>query len=177
TNFFLVNNLEELQAKNLTFPFVLKLRKGGYDGKGVMVIKHNNDLLKAFNAPCVVEEMVELEKEISVIVARNNNNQIKSFPVVELVFNHEANLVDFLISPANISNTLENEARNIAETLALKLNITGLLAVEMFVTKQNKILVNEIAPRTHNSGHQSIEGNYTSQFEQHLRAILNMPLG
>ncbi len=161
----------------VNFPIVQKLRKGGYDGKGVQLLKTKDDLNKAFNEASVLEEAIAIEKEIAVIVARNVSGEIKAFPAVEMEFNPEANLVEFLFSPAAISKEQETEAEKIACEIAQKLGIVGLLAVELFVTKDNKILVNEIAPRPHNSGHQTIEGNITSQYEQHLRAIFDMPLG
>lgn len=158
-------------------PIVQKLRKGGYDGKGVQVLRSEQDLTTAFEGPCVLESLIDFEKELSVIVARNESGEVKSYPVVELAFNPKANLVEFLFSPATISPSVEEKAQQIAKQVAEKLQIVGLLAVELFLTKNGEVLVNEIAPRTHNSGHQTIEGNVTSQFEQHLRSVLNMPLG
>jgi 5-(carboxyamino)imidazole ribonucleotide synthase len=154
-----------------------KLRTGGYDGKGVTPLKNNDDATAAFDAPSVLEKWVSFEKEIAVIVARNKSGQINSFPAVEMEFNPEANLVEFLFAPANISHEIEAKAQSIAVDIITKLDMVGILAVEMFLTKDGEILVNEIAPRPHNSGHQTIEGNITSQYEQHLRAILDMPLG
>ena len=163
------------QANQL--PIVQKLRKGGYDGRGVQVLKTEADLENAFSGPCVLEELIDIEKEISVIVARNEKGEVKTFPAVELEFNPKANLVEFLFSPASISKSKKIEARNLAIQVAESLNIVGLLTVEMFLTEEGELLVNEIAPRTHNSGHHTIEANFTSQFEQHLRSILNLPLG
>jgi 5-(carboxyamino)imidazole ribonucleotide synthase len=175
--FILVNSKEEVH-KNIDFlPAVNKLGKAGYDGKGVAVLKTIADLNKAFDEAGLLEKYIPFEKELSVIVARNENGQIKTFPTVELVFHPEHNLVDFLFSPADIAGDIEEKAQSLAKLVVEKLGIVGLLAVEMFLTKDGEILVNEIAPRTHNSGHQSIEGNITSQFDQHLRAILNWPLG
>ena len=125
----------------------------------------------------MLEKLVDFKKEISVIVARNQQGEIKTFPSVECDFNPEANLVEFLFSPASHSVEVEEKAQQIAYDIAKKLGIVGILAVEMFVTQNDEVLVNEIAPRPHNSGHQTIEGNYTSQYEQHLRAILDLPLG
>lgn len=159
------------------FPVFQKLRKGGYDGKGVQSLRTSADLSKAFSEASVLEKAVDLAKELSVIVARNPKGEIATFPTVELEFNPKANLVEFLFSPANISNEVEKTAQEIAKNIADKLGIVGLLAVELFLDKQGNVLVNEIAPRPHNSGHQSIEGNYTSQFMQHLRAILDLSLG
>ncbi len=135
------------------------------------------DLKNGFEVPSIIEECIDFEKEISVIVSRNANGEVSNYPVVEMEFNPEANLVEFLISPANISHHAETKAIQIARTLIEKLELVGLLAVEMFVTKDGNVLVNEMAPRPHNSGHQTIEGNITSQYEQHLRAILNLPPG
>jgi 5-(carboxyamino)imidazole ribonucleotide synthase len=177
SSFFLAENKEQVERFRDYFPFFQKLRKGGYDGKGVVKLDNPDDLSKAFDAPSVLERLVDFQKEISVIIARNENGETKCFPVVECAFNPEANLVEFLFSPASIKKTEENEAYRIAALVADKMQIVGLLAVEMFVTKEGKVLVNEAAPRPHNSGHQTIEGNVTSQFEQHLRAILNLPLG
>lgn len=177
SDFFLVENKDQIGKYASYFPFFQKLRRGGYDGRGVVKLVNPHQLDKAFDAPSVLERLVDFEKELSVIVARNAGGDIKTFPVVECEFNPQANLVEFLFSPASIKKSIEKEAEKIAAMVAEKLGIIGILAVEMFLTKDGKILVNEIAPRPHNSGHQSIEGNATSQFEQHLRAILNLPLG
>lgn len=163
--------------KNTQFPIVHKLRKDGYDGKGVNVLKTASDFETSFTEPSLLEAFVPFEKEIAVIVARNPIGEIKTFPVVEMVFHPTANLVEYLISPAQINIVAEQKADNIARKIAEKIDLVGILAVEMFLTKEGEILVNEIAPRPHNSGHQTIEGNITSQYQQHLRAILNLPLG
>ena len=175
--FQLVNTKEDMQNSNISFPYILKLRRDGYDGKGVMRINHIGDLDNAFDAPCLIEELVDFEKEIAVIVARNSKGDVRTFPMVEMEFNMEANLVEFLISPSTYPDTIQENAELIAKKIASSLNITGLLAVEMFITRDGEILVNELAPRPHNSGHHTIEGNYVSQFDQHLRAIFNLPLG
>lgn len=175
--FMLVNSKEDLTSEKFPFPYILKLRRDGYDGKGVMKITDSGDVHEAFDAPTLIEEWVNFEKEIAVIVARNANGDVKTFPMVEMEFNPEANLVEFLISPSTYPDSIQERAEKIARDIAAALNITGILAVEMFVTPSGDILVNELAPRPHNSGHQTIEGNYTSQFGQHLRAILNLPLG
>jgi 5-(carboxyamino)imidazole ribonucleotide synthase len=176
-DFVLVDNLEQVKAHTNRFPAMQKMRKGGYDGKGVTKLTSADSLGKAFDAPSVLESLVDFEKELSVIVARSVNGEVKTFPAVEMEFNAEANLVEFLFSPAAISPAIEAEAQRVASLVADKLGIVGLLAVELFLTRDGKILVNEVAPRPHNSGHQSIEGNYTSQYEQHLRSILGLPLG
>lgn len=169
----------ENEAANHTdfFPVFQKMRKGGYDGKGVQLLKSAADVTKAWADPSVLEKAVDLEKELSVIVARNAAGEVKTFPTVELEFNPIANLVEFLFSPADVSDDVEKAAQEIAKTIAEKLEIVGLLAVELFLDKEGNVLVNEVAPRPHNSGHQSIEGNYTSQFMQHVRAILGISLG
>lgn len=176
-HFELINHPDDIKNSSLKFPAIQKLRKDGYDGKGVVKINHQNNLNNAFTAPSILEECIDFEKEVAVIVSRNFNGEIATFPMVEMDFNPEANLVEFLISPSLYPNNLQNKAQQIATDIANKLNIVGILAVEMFLTKNGEILVNELAPRPHNSGHQTIEGNYTSQFAQHLRAILNLPLG
>ncbi len=175
--FQLVHGKEDILNSNISFPYILKQRKDGYDGKGVMRINGITDIDKAFEAPSLIEELVDFEKEIAVIVARNPNGDMRTFPMVEMEFNAEANLVEFLISPSTYPDNIQQKAEKIAIQIATALNITGILAVEMFVTRNGDILVNELAPRPHNSGHQTIEGNYVSQFDQHLRAIFNLPLG
>ncbi len=175
--FRLLQNKAELLDGNFPYPFIQKLRKDGYDGRGVQVMNSESDMLKAFDAPSLIEDWVDFEKEIAVIVARNENGDIKTFPCVEMEFNPEANLVEFLISPSSLPEEVLKTANELAIKIAQDIKIVGILAVEMFLTKAGEVLVNEIAPRPHNSGHQSIEGNYTSQYEQHLRAIFNLPLG
>ena len=175
--FHLIETRQQLNEQQAFLPFVQKLRKGGYDGRGVQVIRNENEIEKGFDAPSVLEKFIPFEKEISVIVARNADGDIKTFPVVEMEFNPEANLVEFLFSPASISKQTADTAEKIAMKIAEVSGIVGVLAVEMFVTKEGDVLVNEMAPRPHNSGHHTIEANVTSQYEQHLRAILNLPLG
>ena len=174
--FELISSKAELLLKT-DFPFVHKLRTGGYDGKGVKIISNLSEAEQSFDAPSVIEEKIDFQKELSVLVARNEKGEIKTFPLVECEFNPEANLVEFLFSPADVSPEIELKAKEIASQLIEKLNMVGLLAVELFLTKSNELLVNEIAPRPHNSGHHTIECCTTSQFSQHLRAILNLPLG
>ena len=159
------------------FPVVHKLRTGGYDGKGVNIIQEASQLNDSFSEPSICEECIAFTKELSVLVARNEDRQTKCFPVVECEFNPEANLVEFLFSPAEVSTAIEEKAQAIAIDIIEKLDMVGLLAVELFLTKEGELLVNEIAPRPHNSGHHTIEIARCSQFEQHLRAILNLPLG
>ncbi|MBE8720155.1 5-(carboxyamino)imidazole ribonucleotide synthase [Sphingobacterium pedocola] len=175
--FQLISNKEALANAQLQLPYIQKLRKDGYDGKGVKKILSVEDLEHAFEEPSIIEEIVDFENEIAVIVARNDRGDVSTFPMVEMEFNPQANLVEFLISPSTYSFEIQQQAEDIAKKLANDLQIVGLLAVEMFLTKTGEILVNELAPRPHNSGHQTIEGNFTSQFGQHLRAIFNLPLG
>lgn len=175
--FRLISDKSDLKDHQDFLPFMQKSRTGGYDGKGVQAIKTVTDFNKSFESGSVLEKFIDFEKELSVIVARNENGQTCSYPIVELKFNPEANLVEFLFAPAAVSESLEKEARLIAEEIIDKLGMVGILAVELFLTKDGKILVNEVAPRPHNSGHQTIEANFTSQYEQHLRSILNLPLG
>ncbi|MBK9566522.1 MAG: 5-(carboxyamino)imidazole ribonucleotide synthase [Saprospiraceae bacterium] len=181
SEFALYKNADEviksIEKQQLEFPFVQKLRTDGYDGRGVEIIKSKDQLSQLFDKPSIVEELVEVDKEIAVIVARNSLGEVSTFPPVEMVFHPTANLVEYLSSPANISKELSLIADDIARRLAESLGIIGLLAVEMFVDKNNKILINEVAPRPHNSGHHTIEACVTSQYEMHLRAILDLPLG
>ncbi|MGM1427947.1 5-(carboxyamino)imidazole ribonucleotide synthase [Sphingobacterium lactis] len=175
--FQFISNKDGLANCQIALPYIQKLRKDGYDGKGVKKISSSADYADAFDAPSIVEEMVDFEKEIAVIVARNDRGDMATFPMVEMEFNPQANLVEFLISPSTYSFDIQSKAESIALKIANDLQIVGVLAVEMFLTKDGDILVNELAPRPHNSGHQTIEGNFTSQFGQHLRAIFNLPLG
>lgn len=176
--FEIIDNLEDLEKIPAEFfPVFQKARRGGYDGKGVVRLKSKSDLANAFEVPSVLEKQVVLEKEVGVIVARSATGEVKAFPPVDLVFNEKANLVEFLYTPSVLANDVQVQAKELAVMLAKKLEIVGLLAVEMFVTAEGSVLVNEVAPRPHNSGHSTIESNVTSQFEQHLRAILGLPLG
>ena len=158
-------------------PFVWKCTEFGYDGNGVKVIRHISDLDNLANVECIAEEMVPFKNELAVIVCRNSSGEIKTYPVVEMEFHPEANQVEYVICPARINDKVAEKARAIALNVSEKFNHVGLLAVEMFQTEDDEILVNEVAPRPHNSGHYSIEASYTSQFENHLRAILDLPLG
>ncbi len=175
--FQVISSAQQLAQSTIPFPYVQKLRRDGYDGKGVYKVVDESYLAGAFTEPSLIERWVDFEKEIAVIVARNEKGELATFPLVEMEFNPEANLVEFLISPSTLSFEIQQEAADIAKRIAESLKIVGLLAVEMFLDKSGKILVNELAPRPHNSGHQTIEGNIVSQFEQHLRAIFNQPLG
>jgi 5-(carboxyamino)imidazole ribonucleotide synthase len=175
--FQVISSAEQLKKSHIPFPYIQKLRRDGYDGRGVYKVLDESYLAKAFTEPSLIERLVDFEKEIAVIVARNEHGETKTFPMVEMEFNPEVNLVEFLIAPSTLPFEVHEEAERIAKRVAGCLNIVGLLAVEMFLDKNGKILVNELAPRPHNSGHQTIEGNVVSQFEQHLRAIFNQPLG
>lgn len=169
--------LQAIKGNELHFPFVQKIRKGGYDGRGVVVIKNSSETNKLLDAPSVVEEKVSIQKEISVIAARSIHGEVSHFPPVEMEFNPEANLVERLICPADISAEIASQCGQLADKLITDWDMVGLLAVELFVDHDNKVWVNEVAPRPHNSGHHTIESIVTSQFEQLLRAILGLPLG
>jgi 5-(carboxyamino)imidazole ribonucleotide synthase len=166
-------SLDYFQSK---LPFVHKLRTGGYDGRGVELIRTTEELNKLFKAPAVLETLIPFEKELSVIVARNERGETAVYQTVECEFN-EVNLVAFLFSPADISAEIEQKATELAIDVINKLQMVGILAVELFLLTDGSLLVNEIAPRPHNSGHHTIECNVTSQFEQHMRSVLNLPLG
>ncbi|MDQ3046790.1 MAG: 5-(carboxyamino)imidazole ribonucleotide synthase [Bacteroidota bacterium] len=159
------------------FPFVQKLCRAGYDGKGVSVIRGNDDLIHLLDGESIVEKLIDFQKEISVIVAKSTLGEIRTYQPVEMVFNPIANLVEYLICPAPIAPEIATEACELAKSVISAFDITGILAVEMFLDKNNKLYINEVAPRPHNSGHQTIEAAYTSQYEQQLRAILGLPLG
>lgn len=177
-DFVLVGSREEMADHAHLLPAVCKARQGGYDGKGVHILRSEADIKKAFDSPCVLEHRVDIEKELSVIVARNTRGEVAVYPVVEMVFDPELNLVTQLFAPANITPEQEQKAVELATTLAGDMQFVGLLAVEMFLERgSGRILINELAPRPHNSGHHTIEANVTSQFEQHLRAICGWPLG
>ncbi|MBD2702225.1 5-(carboxyamino)imidazole ribonucleotide synthase [Spirosoma sp. BT702] len=158
-------------------PAFHKLGRDGYDGRGVQRIASVADVGKAFDAPGVLEKAVDFEKELAVIVARNERGEVQTFPTVEMVFHPELNLVEYLFAPAEISPEINQKAQDIARRTADAFGIVGLLAVELFLDKLGNVLINEVAPRPHNSGHHTIRANVTSQFEQHWRAILNYPLG
>ncbi|MEQ9230400.1 MAG: 5-(carboxyamino)imidazole ribonucleotide synthase [Cyclobacteriaceae bacterium] len=176
-DFVLTENQADVASKKGWLPAVNKLGTEGYDGRGVQVLRSEEDLSMAFDKPGLLERLVDFDKELSVVVARNESGEMKCFPVVQLEYHPEANLVEFLFAPAEISSEAEQKAYELAEDVISKLGMVGLLAVEMFLTREGELLVNEVAPRTHNSGHHTIEANDTSQFEQHLRSILNLPLG
>ncbi|KAF9659872.1 5-(carboxyamino)imidazole ribonucleotide synthase [Tenacibaculum sp. ZH5_bin.1] len=174
-------SLEELKHaisnEAVSFPFVWKSARFGYDGNGVKIVRAISDLENLPTGECISEKLVPFKNELAVIVARNASGETKTYPVVEMEFHPEANQVEYVICPARIEDAVAKKAREVALKVADAFDFVGLLAVEMFQTENNEILVNEAAPRTHNSGHYSIEASYTSQFEQHLRSILNLPLG
>lgn len=176
-DFILVESAGDVRNNAGFLPCVNKLGKEGYDGRGVQILRADSDLDKAFDSPGLLEKLIDFEKEISVVVARSLNGEIRSFPAVEMVFHPVQNLVEYLFAPAVLPDNVRLDADRIARQVIRDLGMVGLLAVEMFVTKDGKVLVNEIAPRPHNSGHQTIEANVTSQYEQHLRCILGLPLG
>jgi 5-(carboxyamino)imidazole ribonucleotide synthase len=168
---------EAIKKDEISLPFVQKMRTAGYDGKGVKLVRTKEDLTELLSGPSVVEDLTAIKKELAVIVARNTKGEIACFPTVEMVFNQDVNLVEELICPADISEAIKAQAEQLSITLAEKLNFEGILAVELFLTQDNELLVNEVAPRPHNSGHHTIEGTITSQYEQYLRAIFGFPLG
>jgi len=161
----------------LEFPFVWKSAQFGYDGTGVKVVRSLEDLKSLPKGECIAEELIDFKNELAVIVARTRDGEVKTYPVVEMEFHPEANQVEYVICPARIPDEVAKKAKDMALKVSKAFNHVGLLAVEMFQTNNDKILINEVAPRPHNSGHQTIEASYTSQFEQHIRAILNLPLG
>lgn len=175
--FYVVQSRDEINNYVKEFPFFQKLCKGGYDGKGVYRLDSAEKIKDAFDAPAVLEKLVPFEREIAVMVSRNANGETSCFPAVDMEFNPKANLVEFLFSPSSLNEEIIEKAQNIALSVIEKAKMTGVLAVEMFVTHEGEILVNEVAPRPHNSGHQTIEGNHTSQYAQHLRAICNFSPG
>lgn len=175
--FQLISSREELAAATWDFPYIQKLRKDGYDGRGVRKLVEASDLEQAFEAPSIIEEWVDFEQEIAVIVSRNESGDVAVYPCVEMEFNPQVNLVEFLVSPSVLPLEVQQQAEHLARKIALDLQLVGILAVEMFLTKDGQLLVNELAPRPHNSGHHTIEGNVTSQFGQHLRAIFDLPPG
>jgi 5-(carboxyamino)imidazole ribonucleotide synthase len=166
-----------MAQKESPYPFVWKSCTGGYDGKGVSIIRDSEDIVALPDVECIAEELIPFKNELAVIVARNPNGEVMTYPVVEMEFHPEANQVEYVICPARIEASVAKSAREIAKRVSEAFEHVGLLAVEMFQTKDDEIIVNEVAPRPHNSGHHTIESSYTNQFEQHLRAILNLPLG
>ena len=175
------SNLNQLRSEIenglVEIPFVWKCAQFGYDGNGVKVVRSISDIENLPNVECIAEQMIKFKNELAVIVARSESGEVKTYPVVEMEFHPEANQVEYVICPARIDDNIAKKANEIALKVSTAYNHIGLLAVEMFQTVNDEIFVNEVAPRPHNSGHYSIEASYTSQFENHLRAILNLPLG
>ena len=169
--------LKKINDGEIKLPFVQKLCRGGYDGRGVLIVDSESKLADLLDDQCVVEDLVDINKELSVIVAQNKLGEVKCFSPVEMVFNYDANLVDYLISPADINDNLSKEAEDLALKTVRAFGLYGILSVEMFLTSDNKLLINEVAPRPHNSGHHTIESCITSQYEQHLRSLFDLPLG
>ena len=174
------NSIDELKESinnnEIEFPCIWKKTKFGYDGFGVKILNSINDLSGLPESEMIIEEMVSFEKELSVIVTRNVSGEVSCFNTVEMEFNKRSNQVEFVISPANVSNSINIRAKELAIKLSKSLDCVGVLAVEMFLVN-GEILVNEIAPRPHNSGHFSIEACSCSQYQQHIRAILDLDLG
>ncbi len=168
---------DSIEHVSLEFPFVWKSAQFGYDGQGVKIIRSTEDLNGLPQGECITEDMIPFKNELAVVVARNVSGDVDTYPVVEMEFHPEANQVEYVICPARIDDKVAQKARKIALKVSNSIKHVGLLAVEMFQTKEDEILVNEVAPRPHNSGHYSIEASYTNQFEQHIRAILDLPLG
>jgi 5-(carboxyamino)imidazole ribonucleotide synthase len=174
---YLEELVHSIENSIIDFPFVWKATRFGYDGNGVKIVRNIQDLENLPNVECITEKIIPFKNELAVIVARNADGEVKTYPVVEMEFHPEANQVEYVICPARINFKVAEKAREVALKVVSDLDFIGLLAVEMFQTVDDKILVNEVAPRPHNSGHYSIEASYTNQFEQHLRSILNLPLG
>jgi 5-(carboxyamino)imidazole ribonucleotide synthase len=171
------NLTEAIVRKDLSFPFVWKSCTGGYDGKGVSIIRTEEDVIPLAEGACIAEKLIPFKNELAVIVARSPSGEVKTYPVVEMEFHPEANQVEYVICPARIEHSVSEKARAVAVKVSEAFKHVGLLAVELFQTEDDEILVNEVAPRPHNSGHYSIEASYTNQFEQQIRAILDLPLG
>lgn len=174
---YLQELIHSFENNIINFPFVWKSARFGYDGNGVKIVKNIDDLHNLPDVECIAEKLIPFKNELAVIVARNADGETTTYPVVEMEFHPEANQVEYVICPARIDEKVALKAKETALNVVNKLDFIGLLAVEMFQTENDEILVNEVAPRPHNSGHYSIEASYTNQFEQHLRSILNLPLG
>ena len=173
----LVSLKSDLNTSKINLPFVWKSTQGGYDGNGVKIVRTEGDLNSLPDTACLAEDLIQFKNELAVIVVRRPSGEAKTYPVVEMEFHPEANQVEYVICPARIDEHIANKAYEVALKVSDAFGHVGLLAVELFLTHDDKILVNEVAPRPHNSGHYSIEGSYTNQFENHLRAVLDLPLG
>lgn len=174
---FLSEVEDAIKNGGIELPFVWKSAQFGYDGNGVKIVRTAADLKDLPKGECIAEQLVPFKNELAVIVARNASGQVKTYPVVEMEFHPEANQVEYVICPARIPLDIQKKAQEIALKTSEAYNHVGLLAVELFLTQEDDILINEVAPRPHNSGHQTIEASFTCQFEQHMRAILDLPLG
>ena len=181
SSFQILNGIDEIKNKiskgEISFPFIWKASKMGYDGYGVKKIIDNKSLEDISDCHCIIEELIDIKKELSVMVGSRESGERAVYPAVEMEFNKKSNQVEYILSPARIDDSIKYLAEDLAYKVAEKFKIIGIIAVEMFLTNENELLVNEVAPRPHNSYHFSIEGSYTSQFEQFLRAILDLPLG
>tara|TARA_B100001057_G_scaffold355453_1_gene357457 strand:- start:7916 stop:9067 length:1152 start_codon:yes stop_codon:yes gene_type:complete len=181
SSFQILNGIDEIKTKiskgKISFPFIWKASKMGYDGYGVKKIIDNKSLEEISDCHCIIEELIDIKKELSVMVSSRESGERAVYPAVEMEFNKKSNQVEYILSPAQIDSSIKSLAEDLARRVSEKFNIIGIMAVEMFLTNDNELLVNEVAPRPHNSYHFSIEGSYTSQFEQFLRAILDLPLG
>ncbi len=178
TRFAYASEIEDsVNNGGVQLPFVWKSAQFGYDGQGVKIVRHLDDLKELPNVECIAEKMVDFKNELAVIVSRNAKGEVLTYPVVEMEFHPEANQVEYVICPARIDDVVAQKAKDVALKVSQEMEHVGLLAVELFQTQNDDILVNEVAPRPHNSGHYSIEASYTNQFEQHIRAILSLPLG
>ena len=168
---------ELLKDNSLEFPCIIKTRKAGYDGKGVFLVQDASELPELPEVPLLMEEKVNIKKELAVIVVRNRDNQLETYPLIELFMKSDAYMVDYLVSPSKVDEKIQRKAQYISKKLAEALKIEGVLAVELFLTDNDEIIINECSPRPHNSGHHTIEASFTSQYENHLRGVLNLPLG
>ena len=177
SDFLITQNLSDLNQQLHFLPAVHKLAMGGYDGRGVQVLKFKEDITKGFDAPSILEKMVDIKKEIAVIIAVNTKGEHAMYPAVDMVFNQRLNLLEYQLSPAALPENVLWKIEAIATKLVKKLNSPGIFAVELFVDKNDNVFVNETAPRVHNSGHHTIEGNYSSQFDMLWRVMLDYPLG
>ena len=181
SSFQILNGIDDIKNKitkgEISFPFIWKASKMGYDGYGVKKIIDNKSLEEISDCHCIIEELIDIKKELSVMVGSRESGERAVYPAVEMEFNKKSNQVEYILSPARIDHSIKSLAEDLAYKVAEKYKIIGIIAVEMFLTNENELLVNEVAPRPHNSYHFSIEGSYTSQFEQFLRAILDLPLG
>jgi 5-(carboxyamino)imidazole ribonucleotide synthase len=176
-DFAITNNTNDIKSFPHLFPAIHKIAEGGYDGRGIISLNHIDDFSKGFDAPAVLEKKIDITKEISIIVASNHKNETVNYPVIHMMFNHRLNILEFQVSPAELDEKVLWKAEAIALKVVKRLNSPGIFAVEMFIDKHNNIWVNETAPRVHNSGHHTIEANYSSQFDMLWRIMLGYPLG